>query len=214
MNYIYDLVLNFFDYKNTFEFYEWSRDDKFTYIEKIPIYKVNPMQMKEICYSKIVISKEILSKIKNNTVCDSGIIPYSLLVTDYKKVVALKFDVSGELVNKSYLLLDEEDAVIDECSLFDLEYFEYEVISKFKNNTFFTRREKYIKNYLLNEITMLYKNKKYDEIDYLYYELYRENDTIYNKYTRLIDDIEKNYSDKFNTLYDIIELSKQGILNN
>ena len=38
MNYIYDLVLNF--KSNFIEFYEWNKVDEFTYIEKIPIFRV------------------------------------------------------------------------------------------------------------------------------------------------------------------------------
>ena len=36
MNYIYDILLNFNDSENYFEFYEWKEDDIFEHIKKYP----------------------------------------------------------------------------------------------------------------------------------------------------------------------------------
>ena len=46
MNIVYDIVLNFFNVEEGFyEFYEWSKNDSLTYIEKIPIMKVQSEQI-------------------------------------------------------------------------------------------------------------------------------------------------------------------------
>ena len=157
MNYVYDIVLNFFDYRNVYDFYEWEKEDNYFYIEKIPIFVINSIEMNEIMFSRIKISKELINKIKNNTIYDKGIIDYSFLITNREKVMALKFDSSGELIEMSNLLFDEEEMVIKEVSDFDIYCLDYTIISNNDNNNFLSRKEIYIKNYLL-KITN-YKNK-------------------------------------------------------
>lgn len=214
MNYVYDVVLNFNDYRDVYDFYEWDKNDSFIYIDKIPIFVVNTFQMEEILFSRIKISNELLSKIKNKTILENGIIQYSFLVTNREKVIGLKFNNSGELIEVSNLLLDEEEAVLEEICEFDMDYLEYEILDKCNNNLFFTRKDRYIRNCLLEEINNLYKNKHYDEISYLYYEIFKDNCSIKNKYKLLIDSITNNYKNTYSKLYDIILLSKQGILSN
>ena len=214
MNYIYDVVLNYNDYRDVYDFYEWEKEDKFTYIEKIPVFVVNTFQMEEILFSRIKISKELLNKIKDKTIYEKGSIPYSFLVTNREKVIGLRFNNNGELIEISNLLLDEEEAVLEEINEFDMEYLEYEVIDSINSNLFITRKNRYIRKCLLEEINYLYKNKYYDEISYLYFEIFNDKCDINNKYKLLIDSITNNYKDTYNKLYDIILLSKQGILSN
>ncbi len=209
MNYIYDLVLNFTNVNDYLEFYEWSRTDNFTYIEKIPIYVVNDTSLIDICNSLIRIDKSLLEEINNKTHTNNGKIKYSLLVTDRIKVIALKFNNEGLLIEKSSLLIDEEDAVVEEVNLLHLDIFNYETIKSINNNIFLTRHEKYLKKYLLEEINYLYNNKIYDELNYLYYEIYEDNISIKDKYNKLLDIINNDLFDKINYLYEIIKLTKE-----
>ena len=213
MNYIYDVVLNFFDVDNFYEFYEWDENDKLLYVEKMPIFRINPIQMEDLSNYKVSINKELLNEIYNKTFIKNGNIDYSLLVTDLSKVIGLRFNSDGVLIEKSSLLLDEEDSVILESSDFDISLLEYEIIEKIDNDLYLSRYEKYIRNYLINEINKLYSNKDYDEINYLYRELYSDDFSIKDKYLILIDDITNNYSSKFNRLYEVIKLSNKGILS-
>ena len=207
MNYIYDIVLNFFDLDGVYEFYEWDKNDNYDYIEKIPIYKINSIQLDEIDNNIIKISKEFLNNIYNKTCLELDRIDYSMLITDSFRVIGLKFNEDGYLIKKSYLLLDEEDVVIEEVNDLELDILEYIIISKLDNNSFLTRRERYIQKYLLNEINRLYNNKDYDEINYLYGELFYDKCSIKDKYKVLINNIRNNYDDRYNTLYEIIELA-------
>ena len=212
MNYVYDIVLNFFDYRNVYDFYEWEKEDNYFYIEKIPIFVINSMEMDEIMFSRIKISKELVDKIRNKTIYDKGSIDYSFLITNREKVMALKFNSSGELTEISNLLFDEEEMVIQEVNDFNIECLDYEIIGKKTSNLFLTRNDKYIRNYLLNEINNLYINKKYDEINYLYYEVFNDNCDINKKYEVLVNNISNDYNNRYNRLYDIIKLSKEKIL--
>ena len=207
MNYIYDIVLCFNKYDLDINFYEWNNNDSFTYIEKIPIYRITDIGMNEISNHLIRIDKDLLNSIYNKTICKNGIINYSLLITDMNRVVGLKFDSNGLLIEKSNLLIDEEDVVIEECGLLDLNIFNYKLLDSYTNELFLTRKEKYKKNNLLEEINYLYNNKKYDEINYLYYEVFDKEKSIKNKYTDLVNLIGSNkYIDE---LFEVVKMTKE-----
>ena len=207
MNYIYDVVLCFNKYNLDISFYEWNSSDKFTNIEKIPIYRITDIGMNEINSHLIKIDNSLLSSINNKTVYKKGTIKYSLLVTDMNRVVGLKFDEDGLLIEKSNLLIDEEDVVIEEASLLDLDIFNYELLDSFDNELFLTRSEKTMKNSLLNEINSLYENGMFDEINYLYYEVFNETKNIHNKYLDLVKIInEGNYIEE---LFEVVKMAKE-----
>ena len=207
MNYIYDIVLCFNQYNLNINFYEWNNNDKFTHIEKIPIYRITDIGMNEVNNHLIKIDSSLLNIIKNKTICKNGIINYSLLATDMNRVVGLKFNKDGLLVEKSNLLIDEEDAVIEEASLLDLDIFNYELLDAYNDELFLTRREKNIKNSLLNEINYLYDSKMFDEINYLYYEVFNETKSIHKKYLDLVKIInEGNYIDE---LFEVVKMTKE-----
>ena len=207
MNYIYDIVLCFNNYNLNIDFYEWDKNDNFSYIEKIPIYRITDIGMNEVNSHLIRIDSELLSSIYNKTHTNKDKIKYSLLVTDMIRVIALEFDSNGYLIHKSNLLIDEEDAVIEETSLLDLDIFNYEKLDFFKEECFLTRKEKYMKNSLLKEINYLYNNKKYDEINYLYYEVFDEEKSIKNKYNDLINLIGSNNS--LEELFEVVKMTKE-----
>jgi len=207
MNYIYDVVLNFNE--EYIECYEWNKKDEYTYIDKIPIYVVNDTSMNDIFSNVIKINKSLLDEIYNKTYTNKNKIKYSLLVTDRNRVVGLMFNEAGLVIKRSSLLIDEEDVVIEESNLSTLDIFDYEIIKPIYNNYFLSRNEKHIKKSLLSEINYLYNNKIYDELNYLYYEIYNDNVSIRNKYNKLLDIIDNNNFDKLNYLYEIIKLTKE-----
>ena len=207
MNYIYDIILCFNKYNLNISFYEWNNNDSFTYIEKIPIYRITDIGMNEISNHLIKIDKDLLSNIYSKTYSRDGLINYSLLVTDMNRVVGLKFSEEGLLIEKSDLLIDEEDAVIEECTLLDLDIFNYELLDSYSDEIFLTRKEKYIKNSLIDELNYLYNNKKYDEINYLYYEVFNDTKSIHNKYIDLVNLIGSNKC--IDELFEVVKIIKE-----
>ena len=208
MNYIYDLALCFMDVFDAYEFYEWNKDDTITYIQKIPIFPINSMEMNNIFNSKIQVNYSFLNNIKNLTVIDNGYLEYVCLVTDFNRVLALMFSNTGVLEKISYLLFDEEDAVIEEVKSSELYLLDYVVLEKYSYK-FLTRYENKTQRFLLDSINKLYLNKNYDEINYLYNELFIDKKRrIDYKYKCLIDYILNNYDNRLISIYNIIKLAE------
>ena len=68
MNYIYDILLNFNDPENYFEFYEWKEDDCFEHIKRIPLIRISKETMQNFLSCKIKVSSELLNFLKGNTI--------------------------------------------------------------------------------------------------------------------------------------------------
>lgn len=210
MTYIYDILLNFTDDENYFEFYEWKEDDLFEHIKRIPIIRISKEQMQEIMFNKIKVSQDFLELIKGNTISykNKKDIKYGCLVCDLNKAIALEFNSKGLILSKSSLLLDEEEDVIDETSLLDEEKINYELIEKYHFDYFLTRDEAFKKRYLLKEIEYLKKQKNYDKFNYLYEEIFPKDDLSFTeRLTKLVNEIKNNYNSKFNDLYEIVRLT-------
>ncbi len=210
MTYIYDILLNFTDDENYFEFYEWKEDDFFEHIKRIPIIRISKEQMQEIMFNKIKVSQDFLELIKGNTISykNKKDIKYGCLVCDLNKAIALEFNSKGLILSKSSLLLDEEEDVIDETSLLDEEKINYELIEKYHFDYFLTRDEIFKKRYLLKEIEYLKKQKNYDKFNYLYEEIFPKDDLSFTeRLTKLVTEIKENYNSKFNDLYEIVRLT-------
>lgn len=213
MNYVYDLVLNYCDLNHFYEFYEWDSMDELTYIQEIPIFRIHDFQMNDLLNSYFKISPDFLKKIYKKTVTIQGVIPYSVLFTDSFRTYAFQFDNDGSLIKKSSLLIDEEGDVMEEVGHLELISLDYEIIKKCSYISFFTRHEKKIQSYLLDEIKSLYENKNYDEIDFLYQEYFSEDKSIYEKYYYLMDQIQNHYCQDYSRLYDIIKLTYSNTLS-
>lgn len=206
MDYIYDVLLNFSDVHHFYDFYEWNKNDFMVIAEKIPIYRIKHKQMIEITSNVIQVNKAFLDKIIDKTITDKGIFHYCCLITDLTRVLALKFDEDGNLIEKSSLLIDEEEAVIEESKELLENSFLYDIISKCQPKELITREEKKIKEDLLCEINRLYDLKIYDEIDYLYYEIYSEHISIDDMYMSLINIIKNNHTNCYQKLNKVIKM--------
>lgn len=205
---IYDIVLNFAKTEESYDFFEWDKKDLLTYIEKIPIIKINTKELKEIVTHQFQISKELLKKIENKTFSSNGILPFTLLITDGLKVMAFSFDEKGIVKEKSNLLPDEEDAVILESEELKKEKISYHLLKKY-SLSFLTRKEQKMQKILLNKIEKLYEEKKEDEIDYLYQEYFSTKKSVKEEYQQLIENIKNHFEEKYESLYEIIQLAER-----
>ena len=206
MNYIEDIIINL--QEELYDYYEWKKEDKLLIIEKIPIYRINTKTMNNILFNIFKVSKSILTEINKKTISEKGLLKYVCLITDLNQVLALSFDEKGLIKEKSKLLLEEEDYVIEKAKELKSRLFQVEIIKPICNNFFLTRKELTIKNVLLKEINKLYQKKEYPAINYLYRELFKEKVGVKDQYKLLIERIN-NYSEELYKLYEIINLSQK-----
>lgn len=210
MTYIYDLLLNFTDDERILEFFEWNEKDEIINIKKIPLIRVSNKTMKDFINKKVKVTEELLLEIKNKTTTYSKTedLEYSLLISDLNKVIAIEFNKKGEVLSRSSLLLDEEDEVLEEVEYLEIQPIKYKVISTYKTNYTLTRLEQKKKKYLLKEMDTLYQENNISKLTFLYEEIFPKDElSLYDKYLKLKEDIEDNYSNNHNKLYDIVRLT-------
>ena len=210
MTYIYDLLLNFTDDERILEFFEWNEKDEIINIKKIPLIRVSNKTMKDFINKKLKLTEELLLEIKNKTTTYSKTedLEYSLLISDLNKVIAIEFNKKGEVLSRSSLLLDEEDEVLEEVEYLEIQPIKYKVISTYKTNYTLTRLEQKKKKYLLKEMDTLYQENNISKLTFLYEEIFPKDElSLYDKYLKLKEDIEDNYSNNHNKLYDIVRLT-------
>ncbi|HPF83307.1 MAG TPA: hypothetical protein PLV83_03950 [Bacilli bacterium] len=199
MTYIYDILLNYnTDY---YEFFEWNKDDPIIHIKKIPVYKIKDEDLKNIMYNDIIFEKNFLMKIKNRTEiflkrggCN---IEYACLLCGKEKIIGIKLNKTGKIIEKSDLLVDEYGEIFsiikDEEEIEELNY----IINAKDNNLFITRKSKEINNYIRKEL----ESFNMDKLSYIYYEFFLKNESIKEKMIEELMNIENK-----NKLYKMIKL--------
>lgn len=210
MIYIYDVLLNF----NTslIEFFEWEENDLIKYVKKLPIYKVSDDFLYNLVKNEIKVSDDFLNEIKDKTLFEekSEEFKYCSLLTNNKIVLGVLFNEFGNVLYLSRLLIEEEKEILTIANRLSLYHINYEICN-FNNEISdnLTRKERNIKNNLLNKINDLYKNNDYEKLSYLYYEYFNKignnNDKIYNSLILSMD----NFNSKHTALYDILTLSSK-----
>lgn len=211
MTNVYDIVLNLLDSKRVYEAFEWNNKDNLEHIKKMPIYKVDSNTLDDFIYNLVVVNQQFLDEIYQKSEVYSGektnIIDYACLFTDDYKVLGVEFNKEGKSLFKSFLLIDEEDEILDISNELSRKIISYKVIKKLKRSNFLTREEEFRKNYLLRELKYAYRKNMYEKINYLYEEVYpKNNKTVEEKYDKLINDIDNNFSSIHNELYKILKL--------
>lgn len=210
MTYVYDLLLNF--QTQLYEFYEWNKDDKIYHIKRINLVKISSTAYNEILDNNIKISDDFLLTIFNkcqyfdNRNVES--LPYAILLTDTYRVMGVLFDIYGNIIKYSSLLLDEEEDILDISNRLAEIKLDYQIISKKEKYHNLTRMQEHIIKYIRNDLNMCYQKNDINKLKYLYYEYFNKNDvrSIDIIYNRLIKELE-NINDKHYNLYNLIKLS-------
>ena len=196
MYYIFDVLLDFNN--ELYDFYEWYSKDKIENFKKIPIFRISDDDLYNLINYKVNVSKDFLNKIYKKSEGHYGSYRYASLFTNNKKIFALEFGSDGSIKNYSSLLPDEEDDILMHMKKLNILKLDYK-ISNIKVNAHNKVRyiddiSTYNKKYLEN----LYKNKMFDEVNYLYSEVYDDG---------LKNDIKYKYDKLRNSNY-VIKLNK------
>ncbi len=210
MTYIYDVLLNFTDDERLIEFFEWTAKDTLDHVKRIPLLRVSTTTLHDFSTNKVKVDKELLNKLDGETSLykKTTNLEYAALLTDLNRVIGVEFSMSGEVISRSTLLLDEEEDILEDAVDLNEENISYEILDKYKVSPYLTREEVNKKRYLLKEMDELYQTNNISKLTYLYEELFKKDDlSFYDKYIRLKDDIDLNFNRKHLILYDIVRLT-------
>lgn len=210
MTYIYDLLLNF--HENFYDVYEWNTEDQFSYIKKIPVFKINNKYFYEMKNHRVMIDQNMLDIIQNKTEIilngESKYIDYACLFSTTKEAMGVVFDKEGNVVLKSSLLIDEEQDTLYQIKKIPTLKLDYKMIEEQKNNPFQTRNEKRIVGMIHDELNKLYHEKRYEKLRYLYYECFNKMiGNIDMMHQELVQFLHTNFSTQHMRIYNIIKLS-------
>ncbi len=210
MDFIYDILINF-NGEEVYQYYEWYQDDDIKYIKKIPLFKLSNEDYINIKNNNIIIEKTFLDLIYNigEIRINNKIkrIAYLCLFSNGKEVIALKFNIKGELIMKGGLLLDESYDVLNKSSSIKCISIKYEIITSKNINYFLTRYERKCLSFLLEEINKFHYQGKHETLRYLYYECFGETNEDDDKILkRLKSFIIDDWTIKHNYLYSLIKL--------
>lgn len=171
MRKIYDVLLNLNKY--AYEFYEWNKDDNIRHFKVINSYKVDEKVLNDLINYKF--------KVISNT--DKICIFY-----DDNRACAFEFEDTGMVLNKSFMLFDEEEDVLNSDD--DITDIKYKIINKKSYNKLYTRNDyenirklKSMLNDIKSEFMMLY----------IYYECFNQKEKNYKKaYDMLLKHVNNN----------------------
>ena len=205
MNYIYDIYINF--NKDLFDFFDWNKNDKYTHIKMIPIFKIKEEDIKKIITNTIKLNNNELDLIyKKTTTWDKNNKHKNCcLFCDKNNVIAVEFDDSGLSISKSYLFVSDELEILENFYKIKEKEIKFKTLEKNKI-TLKTRKQIKDDNFVIEELKNIDNNK----LDYIYFECFgkheKEKKLILNK----LLSISKN-SKVYKNLYDILKLTTTSI---
>lgn len=214
MIYIYDILLNFCDCEEIYDFYEWNQNDIIENIKRIKLVHVDRELFDSLLYYDGNIDTDFLTKLYRTCEVYTNrkvkILDYCCLFSDGERVLAIEFNEVGKPIYKSKLLIDEEEEIaILACNL---EYFPIIYVKKEKvlKNRFFTRSEILIRNYLIKEIEECYRRKNYGKLRFLYEEYFEKESNSYHKMLQaLLDSMKNSLDSKHIDIYQMLKLANK-----
>ncbi len=209
MTYIYDIILNF--QNDLYEFYEWNNDDNIYHIKRIYLMKINSKTYNDILDNKVILNEELMLNIFNKSEYYDNkkilTIPYTIILTDSYRVMAIMMNMDGLIIKYSSLLLDEEEEVLELSERLATVKITYQIVEK-KGKSNLTRNEKNILKYIKRDLNNTYQEKNIHKIKYLYYEIFNKQCNDFNKmYHELMDILNDKMDKRHYNLYHLIKLS-------
>lgn len=208
MNYFYDVMVNL--HEVNYKFYEWSMDDEFIHLKRVPIYKLKSQDIQKFLLHNIQVKREFLEGIKDKTTSiENEKLLYIALFTDGNNTIVLEFNEDGKSILRSSLLIAEELDLMEIAYSLEEEKLEYEVLEKIKDKNEVRQVER-IKKFLNKEIDYSFNHQDFDKLKYLYQEISEEQLRSKKKiYEFLKILINGNYNDNILKLFNIIKLYKK-----
>ena len=198
MNYIYDILVNF--NSNPYDVFEWNKSDKITHIKKIPLIKLNSIDLNNFINKKVKLDNELKDKIyKKTEMYDKKIIDYAFIGTDGKIAVAFKLEKNK--LKFSQLFSDEEMEVLDFSYNMKFSKIKYDIIGKNKINYLKTRNEEKMKLYIYKQLSNI---TNLDKIKFIYLECFGK--TSLNPLSDIYKKLENDFENSYIKIYDVLKM--------
>ena len=207
MNYYYDLTLNF-GINSVYKFYEWELEDNLIDIKKIPLFKIDEKTIKNLFLYNGSVLDDFLKKIKDRTTYkkDGKIKPimYAAIFTDTKFSIALIFGKNGNIIGKSYLMLEDELNIIEIGYSIKKENLIFHKANKANNKNLFRQEEK-MKKTIKKEIEKSYQDGDKSKLIYYHLEWFNHyEDNIDLIYKKIMNELNKPEVEGLNKMYTLI----------
>lgn len=203
MTYIYDILLNFNE--EYYDFYEWNRDDKISHIKKIPVFKIDDEDLRNIMFFDVKFDKIFLNTIRDKTEVflkhEIRKNKYSTLLCGKEKIIGININENGKIIGRSDLLIDEYSEIVNVVYDYDSIHINYEIGDKRNNNKFITRQEVEQNKFILKELNKF----SLEELKYVYYECFLQNE---NSRQVILENLYK-YSDQKQLYKLVIMMSRK-----
>lgn len=211
MNYIYDVLLNF--QKEYYDFFEWNKNDNIYHIRKIPIFKINNHEYQNIKKNIVKFDQNFLNSInlkteqfKQNNLSK---LKYCFIISNNKECFAIKLNKNGISINKSSLLPNEAEDILELIQLEKETKLNYQTIKQKDPKPFKTRFEIENEKFIYDCLDKIYKQNNFQKLNYLCLECFnQEEKNIITAYTKLKTEI-KNTNQNFQKLYNIFKIISQ-----
>lgn len=204
MEYIYDILLNY--NKDFYEFYEWKNKDNIINVRKIPCFKVSDDAYRKLKYNTITLEEKFIEMIKgktsyytsnksNNNLC---------IFTSKKDAFGAMIDSKGKIIQRSSLLLEESDEIIEEFQ--NKKPTLINIIKSQKNkNTVLGRIEMEKKQEIKqNIINNKLGTEKLKYIFYDYFEQEETNNEIIKQ--KILQELSNPWNKRLDNMYNTIKL--------
>lgn len=204
---VYDLFLNFQEV--AFDFFEWTKQDSIEHFKKIPLVRVNTETVLDFLKKDVQVTKDFLKEIYRLTEkYDLTRLEYACLFSDGKMVLAVEFSKDGYSIYKSRVLLEDEDEIVQYAKQEQEIEMKYQVIGdSVLNETFFTRKERKVKNFLEKEILKSFELHEQSKLQYLFLEYFDEvEDDLLIMKTKLLNSMKCSLNQKHFNLYELLLL--------
>ena len=214
MYYYYDILLNFQDDANIYEFYEWEETDEIDFVKKIPLFRVSSSTLKDVLKYKVQFTDELIKEIKNKTILktSSKVLKNTFLLCDTKDAIALELNDRGEVISRSKLLLADEinlNEIMFTMKEIKLKYEKLEKYGKRKD----IRQIEEIKKLITCEINTLYESENISKLKYLYYEWFNNlNNNVDDMYEHMKEELKNNFDKNQERIYNLIRKSYNRVL--
>lgn len=209
MYYYYDVLLNFTEVPEIYEFYEWEEKDNVEFIKKIPLFRVTTECLKDNLKFQTKFDSSLVEQIKEKTIVKGSTENNcnTFLLSDAKNALALEINEEGMVVSRSKLLPSDELNLSEVMFTMKESTLHYEKLEKYQMSKTL-RQIREIKKLIRNEIDTLYEEKNCSKLKYLYYEwLNKNSDNMDDIYKEMTLTLQKEYDDNLKRVYDFIKLS-------